>query len=79
MPNNLRILLIHPHLHLFGGSEKLTKILINELDGLGYEVVVLSGGKASADIPVSPRVKYEVITDVFTKIPSDVILSIRSE
>ncbi len=79
MPNNLRILLIHPHIHLFGGSEKLAKTLINELDTLGYEVFVLSSGKVLMDRPTSPRIRYETIEDVFTKMPSDIILPIKSE
>ncbi len=38
----MRILVIHPHLHFLGGSEILTKILIDGLVNLGHEVVVLS-------------------------------------
>ncbi|MEM2158177.1 MAG: glycosyltransferase family 4 protein [Sulfolobales archaeon] len=79
MVSNLRILLIHPHLHLFGGSEKLTWTLINELSNLGHEIVVLSGGGLPTHISLPQKVKYEAIRDVFTKIPSDIILPIKSE
>ena len=38
----MRILVIHPHLHFLGGSEILTKILVDGLAEMGHEVVVLS-------------------------------------
>jgi len=38
----LKILIIHPHLSVMGGSEVLTKILISELNKLGHEVHVLT-------------------------------------
>gem|GEM_PF-6136099 len=37
MFGSLRILLVHPHIQLFGGSEVLTRILVNELSTLGHE------------------------------------------
>lgn len=79
MPNNLRVLLIHPHLQLFGGSERLTKILIYELASLGSEVVVLSSARDEREFPTRPNVKYEFISDVFTKIPSESILPLKTE
>ncbi len=38
----MRVLVVHPHLDRFGGSERLTRILIYELSSLGIEVHVLT-------------------------------------
>ncbi len=38
----MKILVIHPHLHFLGGSEVLTKILIEKASTWGHEVTVLS-------------------------------------
>jgi len=38
------VLVIHPHLDVVGGSEVLTRLLIEELSGMGVEVHVLSRG-----------------------------------
>ncbi len=44
MSSGVDLLIIHPHLDVLGGSERLTQILINELSRVGCEVVVLSRG-----------------------------------
>ncbi len=78
MPEGLRVLLIHPHLQLFGGSERLTRTLISELSDLGHEVVVLSSGNVE-DVARLRNVKVEVIRDVFSKVPTDFILPMKTE
>lgn len=76
---SLRIMLIHPHLQLFGGSERLTKLLIYELSSLGHEVIVVSSGRDPNEFPSLPNVKFELIKNLFGKIPSDLILPIKTE
>ena len=44
MAEGFRVLVIHPHLDVVGGSEILTRLLIEELAGMGVEVHVLSRG-----------------------------------
>ncbi len=46
----MRILVIHPHLSVTGGSEVLTKTLINELAKMGHQVSVLTSS-TSEDFP----------------------------
>jgi len=57
------LLIIHPHLDVTGGSEKLTQILIEELARRGYELVVLSRGFGK-DFPKAPNIHYELLTEV---------------
>jgi glycosyltransferase involved in cell wall biosynthesis len=78
LPDGLRILVIHPHIQLFGGSEVLTRILVSELSDLGHEVIVLSSGVAE-DVVKLKNIKFEVMRDVFSKVPTDFILSMRTE
>ncbi len=77
--NHLRVMLIHPHLQLFGGSERLTRLLIYELSSLGHEVIVVSSGRDPSEFPDLPNVKFELIKNVFSKIPSDLIIPMKTE
>lgn len=58
----MTVLVVHPHLHVFGGSEKLTKILIYELASMNNEVVVLTTSK-SPEFHEHPGVFFEPIKE----------------
>ncbi len=64
----MRILVIHPHLHVLGGSEILTKILIYELESLGHEVVVLTRARNETEFPETEKVKFEYIKDISSRL-----------
>ena len=72
MGNN-RILIIHPHLHILGGSEKLTKILIYELASMDNEVLVLTSIRNEQEFPETKNVKYKLIKDINVKAKSESI------
>lgn len=57
----MRILVIHPHLGHFGGSERLTRILVYELERLSQEVVVLTASRNEAWFPQTQNVLFETI------------------
>jgi len=64
MPDRNRILIIHPHLHILGGSEKLTKILIYELAEMENEILVLTSVRNEQEFPEMKNVKYRLIKDI---------------
>ncbi len=60
----MKLMIIHPHLNVLGGSEILTRILIYELEALGNEVIVLTGARNEEAFPETSKVKYALIKDV---------------
>jgi len=57
----MRILIIHPHLEKFGGSERLTKILVYELASMGHEVYVFTKQRNEVWFPSRPSVYFKYI------------------
>jgi len=60
----MKILVVHPHLNLVGGSEILTKILVYELAGQGHEVIVVTKDRREDLFPDAPNVRFEFIKDI---------------
>ncbi|RLF22970.1 MAG: hypothetical protein DRN15_07505 [Thermoprotei archaeon] len=56
----MRLILIHPHLHVVGGSERLTQILLYELDRRGSEVLVLTGARNPEYFPETKNIKFRL-------------------
>ncbi len=54
----MRILLIHPHLNFYGGSERLTGILVGELARKGHEVTVVTHSRAPQWFPDVGEARY---------------------
>lgn len=61
----VRILIIHPHLGFFGGSERLTRILIYELERADQEVIVVTESRNEVWFPETRLVKFERIKCIF--------------
>ncbi len=55
----MRVLVVHPHLYVVGGSEVLTRLLVYEMEKLGCEVVVASSGFREEAFRETERVKLE--------------------
>ncbi len=60
----MRILVVHPHLYVVGGSEILTKILVYELASQGHEVVVCTHHKRDDLFPEAKNVHFEYFKEV---------------
>ena len=58
------LMIIHPHLDVTGGSEKLTLILVEELVKRDYSIVVLSRNFSQEFLRLSGRVSYEKFRQV---------------
>ena len=69
-----RVLVIHPHLDRFGGSERLTRILVGELARKGFEVAVLTSVRDERWFPDGFARYYELGGD--SKRNINVILSV---
>ncbi len=54
----MRILVIHPHLNVFGGSERLTRILVYELIKHGHEVAIVTKAKSDTWFPDVPGLRF---------------------
>lgn len=57
------LVLIHPHLDVVGGSERLTQILLYELDKRGYEVLVLTRARDPRYFPETKNIKFKLFKD----------------
>ncbi len=64
----MRILVVHPHLYVVGGSEILTKILVYELASQGLEVVVVTSRRREDLFPNAPNVYFEY----FRELPQEI-------
>ena len=60
----MRILIVHPHLNLVGGSEILTKILVYELASQGNEIIIVTKARREDLFPDRPNIKFEFIKEV---------------
>lgn len=60
----MRILIVHPHLNLVGGSEILTKILVYELASQGNEIIIVTKDRREDLFPDRPNIKFEFIKEV---------------
>ena len=60
----MRILVVHPHLDRFGGSERLTRILVYELASMGNELTVVTGGRSEYWFPDHANVRFRMIRHV---------------
>lgn len=86
-----RVLVIHPHLDIKGGSERLTRILVNELVKRGFDVHIVTGridfdwfhGKFTVhlipDEVKSPDSVIEFISTVVKDVKPDFVIDMIQE
>ena len=60
----MKILVVHPHLNLVGGSEILTKILVYEFVSQGNEVVIVTKGRREDLFPDHSKIRFEYIKEL---------------
>ncbi len=60
----MRILVVHPHLNLVGGSEILTKILVYELASQGNEVIIVTKARREDLFPDHPNIRFDYIKEL---------------
>ncbi len=58
------LVLIHPHLDVVGGSERLTQILLYELDRRGIDVLVLTRSRNPDFFPETRHVRFKYFVKV---------------
>ncbi len=57
----MKILITHPHLDVFGGSERLTSILTYELEKQDNEILLVTRAKSNLWFKETPKVKFKYI------------------
>jgi len=58
--HSMSMILIHPHLDVVGGSERLTQLLLYELDKRGYNVLVLTKARNPKYFPETKNIKFKL-------------------
>jgi len=62
------LIIVHPHLNVIGGSERLTQILLYELDKRNYEVLVLTAARNPEFFPETKNIRFKLFKKA--KLPS---------
>ncbi len=71
----MRLMIIHPHLDVVGGSEILTQILIYELAKMGIDIMVLTRNRNVDRFPEKRNVKFKYFEQIGDKLTQEQILS----